>query len=652
MSTKKKLLEAAAGNVVGGPVYADDVFSTYLYEGTGSSQNIVNGVDLSGEGGLVWIKQRNSSSAAAGHAFIDTERGVGKALASDRTDSEYVTTTSGSDLTSFNSDGFSLGPDQYYYKNQSSGEYCSWTFRKQPGFFDVVTYTGTGSDQQISHDLNAEVGMMAIKRTNAGEGWEIYHREAGATKYFEWIGNGAAVTSSSRWNNTAPTSSTFTVGSHDSVNGDGDTYVAYLFAHNAEQFGIDEDESIIKCGQYSGNGSADGAEINLGWEPQWVFVKRKESSGLWLMADMMRGMIHSSTSSDPYLQVSTRDSEVSYAWIRATPTGFKLENNGESLNASGFDYIYMAIRRPHKPADAINLPASKLFDVNVGGTGTRVAFELDMTPDMGLERVPGGGDNTLIFQRLTGQWYLQTTSNAGETGGSSIAWDHMNGVIDYGSWAGSYLCWAWKRAPGYFDALTYVGTGSSGRSVSHSLGVVPEMMWIKVRSSSANDGSWFVYHKETGASKKLVLNSNDGQVDTSVFNFFTPTDSIFKVGNNGSNEGSKLYNAYLFATVAGVSKVGSYTGTGNVLNIDCGFTNSARFILIKRVDAGNSGNWIYWDFYRGINTGDDPWLRLDNTATAVTNTDYIDPLSSGFSIVTSFNQINTTGGEYIFYAIA
>ena len=643
MSTKKKLLEAAAGNVVvGGPVYADDVFSTYLYKGDSADRDIVNGIDLAGKGGLTWLKARDIGYS---HQLFDTERGATKRLYANTTDAE---TTDATSLTSFNSDGFSLGSLNGI--NSSSQTFASWTFRKQPGFFDVVTYTGNGSVQEISHDLNAEVGMMVIKRTNATEGWEIYHRETGATKYFEWIGNGGAITSSSRWVNTAPTSSIFTVGSHASVNGDGDTYVAYLFAHNAEQFGIDEDESIIKCAQYSGNGNSDGPEINLGWEPQWVFVKRKESSGLWLMADMMRGMIHSSTTSDPYLNISAHDAEVTYPWIRATPTGFKLENTGESLNANGWDYIYMAIRRPHKPADATDLPASKLFDINAGGTGTRVAFELDITPDMGFERVPGGGGNPLLFQRLTGPWYLQTPNSGGETSSSDIVWDYMNGVMNYGSWAANYLCWAWKRAPGYFDALTYVGTGLSGRSVSHNLGVVPEMMWVKVRNSSATDGSWFVYHKETGNSKKLVLDVSNGKQDSSVFNSFTPTDSIFKVGVNGTNENDKLYNAYLFATVAGVSKVGSYTGTGNNLNIDCGFTNGARFILIKRTD--NTGNWIYWDFYRGINTGVDPWLRLNDNSMAVTNTDYIDPLSSGFSIVNSFNEINATGGEYIFYAIA
>jgi hypothetical protein len=109
--------------------------------------------------------------------------------------------------------------------------------------------------------------------------------------------------------------------------------------------------------------------------------------------------------------------------------------------------------------------------------------------------------------------------------------------------------------------------------------------------------------------------------------------------------------AYLFATVAGISKVGSYTGTGNDLNVDCGFSTGARFILIKRKDA--SGDWYVWDSLRGIVVGNDPYLLLNTTAAQVTNTDYIDPLASGFTVTSSAPAaLNASGGTYLFYAIA
>jgi hypothetical protein len=107
----------------------------------------------------------------------------------------------------------------------------------------------------------------------------------------------------------------------------------------------------------------------------------------------------------------------------------------------------------------------------------------------------------------------------------------------------------------------------------------------------------------------------------------------------------------LFATCAGVSKVGTYTGTGTTLQIDCGFTAGARFILIKRTDS--TGDWYVWDSVRGIIAGNDPYLLLNTTAAEVTNTDYIDTYSAGFELSsTAPSAINASGGTFIFLAIA
>ena len=111
------------------------------------------------------------------------------------------------------------------------------------------------------------------------------------------------------------------------------------------------------------------------------------------------------------------------------------------------------------------------------------------------------------------------------------------------------------------------------------------------------------------------------------------------------------YVAYLFATLAGVSKVGTYSGTGNDVNVDCGFTSGARFVLVKRTDS--SGDWYHWDSESGIVAGNDPYLLLNSDAAQVTNTDYIDPLSSGFTITSGApSDLNTSGGTYFFLAIA
>ena len=122
---------------------------------------------------------------------------------------------------------------------------------------------------------------------------------------------------------------------------------------------------------------------------------------------------------------------------------------------------------------------------------------------------------------------------------------------------------------------------------------------------------------------------------------------MFTVGTQGQvNTNNQNYIAWLFATVAGVSKVGSFSHTsGQTQNIDCGFSSGARFVLVKQY--GGTGNWFVYDTARGIVASNDPRLQLNTTAAQNTSNDDIDPLSSGFTLTTNFS-----GGDYIFYAIA
>ena len=145
------------------PAYIEDVFSTYLYTGNGSTQTITNGIDLAGKGGLVWIKGR---SLGYSHYLANTNRGASKYLATNRSDAENYNGNYTDTLTSFNSNGFSLGADSLGSVNTSGDTYTSWTFRKQAKFFDVVTYTGNGSDQNIPHNLGSVPGFVVVKRTS------------------------------------------------------------------------------------------------------------------------------------------------------------------------------------------------------------------------------------------------------------------------------------------------------------------------------------------------------------------------------------------------------------------------------------------------------------------------------------------------------
>ena len=207
--------------------------------------------------------------------------------------------------------------------------------------------------------------------------------------------------------------------------------------------------------------------------------------------------------------------------------------------------------------------------------------------------------------------------------------------------------------------VAYKGTSpASGDTKSHNLGVVPEMIWVKNRDGvSGGARPWIVYHKDTGNTGYLKLNETSALITSDPESKFgngtvgvSPTASSFTVaGDYEVNYSTDSYIAYLFATVAGVSKVGSYTGNGGTQNIDCGFSSGARFVLFKRTDT--TGSWHFFDTSRGIVSGNDPVLQLNNNQNENSNDDYIDPHSSGFSVA-SASLSNASGGSYIFYAIA
>ena len=289
MAKLAKLLQAAAGAGGGEALNIEDVFSTYLYDGNSSTQTITNGIDLAGEGGLVWLKSRNATDD---HYLVDTERGITKYLLSNASSAEG---TASNIITSIASDGFTLGANTGTNRLRSPlRNYASWTFRKAPKFFTCLTYSGTGTAQTISHDLGTTVGTLIVKRTDSADNWTVWHRgvNSGSGSSFLNLNLTSGYSNSgTRWNSTAPTSTQFSVGTHASVNASGGTYVAYLFAHNDGdgEFGSEADADVIKCGSYTGNGSTTGPVIDLGFEPQWLLVKVTDRSGNWFIFDTMRG---------------------------------------------------------------------------------------------------------------------------------------------------------------------------------------------------------------------------------------------------------------------------------------------------------------------------------------------------------------------------
>ncbi len=631
--------------------YIEDVFSTYLYTGNGSTQTITNGIDLSTKGGLVWLKAR---SQAYDNYLYDTSRGALKDLNSNGNGAEVSIAAS---LTAFNTGGFSLG--SLLDINGNSTTFTSWTFRKQAKFFDVVTYTGNGTARTIAHNLGSVPGCIIVKATSGAGNWYVYHRSLGNTQEIR-LNQTAASASGSLWDSTTPTSTVFSLGASSDVNSGGTTYVAYLFAHNAGGFGASGADNVISCGSFVADNYTNGPEINLGWEPQWLLVKNATNAVGWITIDNMRRF--TADGSDATLAPNSTAAEVAQTgYYKVLPTGFVGGTAGSGGSTNTF--IYIAIRRGPMRTPTSGTDVYKGIARNGTGTDTTVTG-VGFTPDLVLTRDRGGasGYSFTSFDRLRGaNNFISTNATSAENGSVTNAltgFDVMNGY-KVGTDAtllvvndGSIITECFRRAPGFFDEVCYTGTGSA-TTVAHNLAAVPELMIFKMRS---NAEYWAVYHKDLGTNKYVVLNTTAASVTSTVIpvNNTAPTSSVFTLGHsvpNNTGTGNGTYVAYLFASCPGVSKVGSYTGTGTTKQIDCGFTAGARFVLIKRTDS--TGDWYVWDSARGIVAGNDPYLLLNSTAAEVTNTDYVDTYSAGFEISsTAPAAINANGGTFIFLAIA
>jgi len=310
-----------------------DYFNTKLYTGNGSTQSIT-GVGFQPD--LVWNKRRTGANE---HALTDVVRGTTKTLFSSLTNAE---TTQSGGLTSFDSDGYSVGSSGEFNDNLES--YVGWNWlaggsgvsntdgsttstvsANQTSGFSVVKWVGV--DTTVGHGLNAVPEMIIVKNTDDATNWFVYHKTLGNNKYVNLNLTSAETTSSNQWNSTSPTSSVFTVGS-DFNNAN---YIAYVFAPK---------KGFSKFGSYIGNGSTDGTFVYTGFKPAFVIHKRTDSAGYsWLIHDNKRPDYNSA---DIILEADLNSAEKSNYHMDLLSNGFKHRITAGSTNASGGTYIYMA----------------------------------------------------------------------------------------------------------------------------------------------------------------------------------------------------------------------------------------------------------------------------------------------------------------------
>ena len=317
---------------------SSNFFNTKLISGNGGTQSLT-GVGFKPD--FTWIKSR---SRADPHSLTDIVRGVASQLDSSLAG---VPTTHSDAITSFNSDGFSLGSQADV--NRSSTTFVSWnwlaggsqgssntdgsinttyTSVSTTAGFSISKYTGTGSTGTIGHGLGAEPEVIIVKKLNSSESWFSYHKPLGNTGRLVLNTTDAVANDAGYWNSTTPTSSVFSVTSNGSNNASNDIYMAYCFAPKT---------GYSKFGSYVGNDNNDGTFVYTGFKPAFVIIKKTNEANDWFIQDNKRLGYNAA---NYYLEANTNLAEQSYSDIDLVSNGFKCRSTGGGHNDG--NYIYMA----------------------------------------------------------------------------------------------------------------------------------------------------------------------------------------------------------------------------------------------------------------------------------------------------------------------
>jgi hypothetical protein len=429
------------------------------------------------------------------------------------------------------------------------------------------------------------------------------------------------------------------------------------------KFGEEGDQNLIKCGSFTTDSNED-ADVYLGWEPQYVLIKRTDGgSHGWNIVDSMRGFPNAQDvqanvgGGCQVLEPNFDVAEISTTRYGLTPTGFYADQFGANRS-----YVYMALRRPDgyvgKPVEA----GTDAFAMDTGNASSTIPnFDSGFPVGFAFMKTFASSGDWYTGARLLLERYVKTnSSDAAADWGGGFDWDSNVGWLK-SSATSAWQSWMWKRGAG-FDVATYKGNGTGGHPISHSLNKTPEMIWVKNRTSSGNTGDWMVGHKDLyGGSSPwngyLVLNKTQQQyADQKPFYNVAPTSTVFTLdGWDRVNANGSSYIAILFASANDangnpISKVGSYTGNASSSGptITLGF--APRFIIIKCASVGGT-NWFVYDTLRGLTSGNDQRIYLNTNGTQ-TSADDIDPSSTGFQVVTSWDQLNDNNANYIYYAHA
>ena len=736
----QKLVPGAAGFIPN--TYVDDVFSvdTWLGTGTGASspanKKITNGINMAQHGGMVLNFQRGNRSGSYGtdcyKGISDTDIGVQKRIwplsgtngVGDQSDA----------MQSFDSDGWTMGKNLYMNEGNGDGSNSSsngaYTFRKCPGFFDMVTFTtGDGSNKQanrrISHSLKCKPGVIIVKDQGANNGdfyvFNCKQQGGGANDYMLLNHTGNWTGSSDFWGpqGNSVTSTDFGINENKPWWTANTTYSVWMWADgddpDAAIFGKNKDAAIVKV---LWGGSGQNQVTTLDWEPQMLLVKNSGSDWAWY--DYLRGSGAqvSGNSISQYNGVamfSSNDDEESNGY------GISFNQEGFFNSTYGGDMFVLAIRRPdgdcgkfaESPSECLHIhkgaePDTENFNLNtvVDSSNNQTGFGIhDMEFSarrygsasttywyntnrmMSGSSNNNGGSGTSDGDAGFSRWYLSTTNDAylsqQEASLRNIRYDlnseqltasppirgayiPPNGWGNNSGGAGQdSIFYMFKRKPGFFDMIKYVGYESV--PTSHKLGVSPDLVIVKSltnNSSSSYGNYWGVWSKAAVDANVSTYWQNYhawlnhvNSVQAQSYALWTamPTATSLNIATGHPNDSSVTHMMYLFANCPGVSKFGLYSGlgSGNSVDVtDVGF--SPRLLIIKDLTtSGGQDYWFVFDTKRGLSSDNDPYLILNEQNTEVTGTDYVDPLSNGFQITnTATDNFNRSGDKYLYLAFA
>ena len=331
-------------------------FQTTIYTGNGGNDhNITNTGNSNLSPDWIWLKNRGRADS---HVVYDTSRSPTGTMKLLHPDLDLVEADDGAGtFVSFDSDGFTVGANGFR-NNFSDDTYVAWQWKANGGTrttntesgnnpaggfqanttagFSIVDYTGTGSAGTMAHGLGAVPHMILFKNRGEADDWAVYHQgntSAPETDFLRLNTNGATTDNSNFMNDTAPTSSVFTVGTGDKVNADGETYIAYCFT---------EKQGYSKFGSYTGNGNADGPFIYTGFKPAWILFKATAGTENWGIFDNRRNT-QTGNPRDIYLMPSANNADSSESdSVDFLSNGFKWRISSGFRNADAVNFIYMA----------------------------------------------------------------------------------------------------------------------------------------------------------------------------------------------------------------------------------------------------------------------------------------------------------------------